>query len=535
MIFSLFSNILSFFNPKPAATERPFSGTSGPFTMKRMAEKEPEKKDPVEAGNINVTGTGITQQTVAELVPRALTRALNDYIRNELEFLVAATPTHRFQLQEIRVRLTSGNMALLQPIANLPEKMRNTLAENCLKATTNPDVFHLGKFYGFRILQDPPAVQHPDSQVYRQLAGISPHNIELFFSFIGEWIEVEEGEKEKPGSQSGSHPTPSSGVCHPVSNADPLPLARFIVENANGTTSEYRVFHRREFPLHIGRDSHSDVRIDSNFVSREHLTVTEDRAGTVKIQSTTDKGLAVKKTDGKIVDVAQGESVSLTSGDRLVLSPSAGKDAVMIRCEIFRFPSDNQQTVIALPPSMRASESETALPERETTTSAKKPAETVAPEPEPAVHQDDPHRSAMQTVMPEEAVRHDGRSTMQTVMPAAVQHRAPLARLEVRYPDGRTSTMGICSLPFEIGRDPLTEDCLVIEDPNTHVSRQHLHVEKIQDGCLYIENLAVNKAGTFKEDGKPCLEIFSLTPQDGWIYLAGRGAKASVQLRMMEI
>ncbi|MDL2328372.1 FHA domain-containing protein [Desulfosarcina sp. OttesenSCG-928-A07] len=327
------------------------------------------------------------------------------------------------------------------------------------------------------------------------------------------------------------------GARPPISKSDPLPLARFVVENADGTTTVHRIHHRRDFPLYIGRHSHCDFKIDSKFISREHLCVTEDRAGNIKVKNLTDKGLSLSKADGKTMEIQQGHSSWLTSGDRLVLSPGAGKHEVSILCEIFHFPSDHTPTVIASAPFMGAPEppekKETALHagKKNMAMSPEKSTETVTPKPKQAVYQDG-GRNTLQTVMPEEAVRHEGRNTMETVIATASQP-APLARLGIRYPDGKTATVSVTSLPFEIGRDPETTDCLVVVDNDLHLSRQHLRIDAIRGGSLYIENLAHKKGGTFKEDGNPHSERFSLTPQDGWVYLAGRGSKASAQLRVI--
>lgn len=517
MFFSAFNSFLGF----GKKSQRTYP--SGRFTDRGTGTGTSSGQVLETDSRLNVTGFGAAaSQAAAELVPKALIRALNRYIREEMEFYVACDPSHRFQLQEITTWLTAGNIALLQSIAALPDKMRNKIAEDCLKKSIGPDKFDLGKFYGWRISQDA-AGKNPDSRIYKEVAGTSPNNMALDFTFVGEWIDVG-GEIGKNAHAPSAHPIPD----------DQVPLARMVIEKSNGTVmAEHRFHHRREFPVVIGRNSFSDIRIDNRYVSRSHLRLdVDDRTGTLSVENLTHKDrLAIKQINCNTIEtIPQGRPFPLTSGDRLVLSPAAGEEATTIVCEIFRPPSDHMETLVPLSASTQAIVSKT--------NTASQPSQTVTSETVvvlsgskgeiPSVRRD-----TSGTIIPGQAWHQSG-NNMETIVPSDASS-APLARIAVQYPDGKTFTVPVPSVPFEIGRDPDTEQYLVIEDAANHVSRQHLRIERCDSGCLHVENLAYNRVGTFRENGTPYGQRFMWTKDNGWIFLAGKKEQASVYLKVVEI
>ncbi|PWF49058.1 hypothetical protein, partial [Massilia glaciei] len=61
----------------------------------------------------------------AEIVPKALTKALSDLIFHQVGPLAVYAPKTRFQLHQVRLLMTPENMALVGDLAAMPRTIRN--------------------------------------------------------------------------------------------------------------------------------------------------------------------------------------------------------------------------------------------------------------------------------------------------------------------------------------------------------------------------------------------------------------------------
>ncbi len=457
--------------------------------------------------HVKVSGNGASRPPArGALVPRSLIRALNDYVRQEIEPLVELNPHMRFQIHEIVTRMTPENFILLEPLTRLPERSRSNVGEQCIKEANGAGMLDRNRYYGWTIKQDSTG---PDAQVYTQVAGTGFENCKLDFMFYGDWIEVDESlEPAAPVAGKPALATHSDRGITPSRSADEHHVAQgpallsLTANNPDGTLRSLEIHNARDLPTLIGRGSACDFGLDNPYIARQHARIDFDaRTGQLTIQNCSDKGLHIQNPDGRITRIAQGATEALPGPHGMILlSPTANGQSARIQYACARAAADDMSTL--LPPTATAQQTANQ--------------ETIAIDDRPGVE------------------------SAETIMPGG---SGVLAWVEVRYANGQLQRQAITHTPFVIGRDPKSSSGMTIDDPGSHVSRRHLVIEKRQAGAFLTENLAYGQSGTWRAGGDAIGPRFVWRPERGsagsdshpgagWLCLAGQ-AEASVQVRLL--
>jgi hypothetical protein len=116
----------------------------------------------------------------------------------------------------------------------------------------------------------------------------------------------------------------------------------------------------------------------------------------------------------------------------------------------------------------------------------------------------------------------------------------PVAKLAVRYADGKKETHNINAFPFEIGREPTGIDSHRTPESAAKVSRQHVRIDGAKGGGFAIRNLAEKANGCWahgeKLSGRFTVATIPSQAENGWIVLGERDLSAnSIAIRIEAI
>lgn len=423
------------------------------------------------------------------IVPDALRRAIEDFIADDARAYVAYYPRTRYRIDQIVSHITPENRRYLDELQALKPRIRNGIALACITGAHGAaDAIDASGFCDWHIAPAPDG-SADDRDVYTVLAGQGPEQFKLNFTIFGEYVEADADAiavaaavaKDQPladGAPAGR----DSGATLDIGPLTPALITLRICEPGQAERS----LAIRQLPVLLGRGSGCQVQLDSPYVSRIHACISRNAAGQLVLESSSPKGTQIAGSGGQATLLAAGQAHALPVAGTLYLTPEAQALRVPIHFESHRAAAGHEQATLDLPPS--------PLP----------------PSPAPAVAQ-----------------------------PTLYARPSALARLQVRHGDGQTEEHLIHELPVLIGREPQGDGtAIVLRDPKSLTSRNHLRIDKRQGSSFLTDNLAAGKGNSW-QGGELLGPRFAWRLQapgtrGGWVILGQRDDSANAVMVRIE-
>ena len=447
-----------------------------------------------------VPGAAPAQSGNQDAVLAALARAAENYFLGNIAPLLRNVPNLRWQIKQIQICETAGNMAALKEINKLSPAILNTIAKAILCRLPCAHAMDLSQFYGLCIVPDQELV----GRAIVVWASIGQEKAGLDFYFDDEITESLEtvqtagrSATEFSAAATGFHLrlTDDSGA-HDIS--------------------------LNNFPAIIGNAPTADVLVQGQYVSAQHLVLNWDAVlRCVYLVDRSRHGTYLK--NGR--RLSDGERVNLLGEGCFKLTTQANAP----RFEYWHGAAPGQGTAL-LPPDLV--DALAGMPD------AAKAANAAAAPVLTPLRASVPHVGA-----PSGATRWAAGAAQPTLLAPALT-RKPLAWLQIRNLQKQIETVPVNSLPFSIGRE-FEGDGYPVNESYAKVSRTHLRLFEQRGSAFGVSNDSPQRPGqsnlTFGEKGAESHKFVWIPQLDsggnsksGWRVLGSRRVDAeSVEVRLL--